>query len=195
MKLFATSALHARLLYPTWSFHHSACKRRQTITDQSSITPSSTAPAPSPTSSAAFCSQRSQQNHPSANSLPRQIPIDGQLLAAVPRVPSSEAFGRRPSASPKPTARAGPPSETPYRTVGLLLLIGSREHSIARVRYILMTRRSGTELDFAQGQRQRHGGERDQRQQPKRVHIAEVRGLRLQLLSDPLDGLLMRLHQ
>src|SRR5215469_17291009 len=38
----------------------------------------------------------SQANHPPATPLPTQIPIAGQLLTSFPRVPSSEAFGRRP---------------------------------------------------------------------------------------------------
>src|SRR5262245_39035326 len=47
------------------------------------------------------------------------------------------------------------------------------------------------ELDFAQGQRERHGGERDQHQDPEHVHVGEERRLRLHLLPDPLDGLLL----
>src|SRR5215831_12337150 len=38
----------------------------------------------------------SQANHPPATPLPSQIPIAGQLPTSFPRVPSSEAFGRRP---------------------------------------------------------------------------------------------------
>jgi len=78
------------------SFHPSACKHRHGITDWSSIAPSSTAAAASPQSSAAFTSCRSCQNHPSPKLLPRQIPIDRQTIIAFPRVPSSEAFRRRP---------------------------------------------------------------------------------------------------
>src|SRR5262249_48668644 len=63
-------------------FHHSACRRRQSITDQSSITPSSTATPPSPPPSAAFRSQRFAQNHPLPEPLPGQIPIDRQPLIA-----------------------------------------------------------------------------------------------------------------
>jgi hypothetical protein len=77
-------------------FHLGACKRRQQITDQSSIKPSSTAAAASPQSSAAFSSQRSLENHPPPKPLPRQIPIAGQPLTAFPRVRSSEASRRRP---------------------------------------------------------------------------------------------------
>ena len=97
-------------------FHHSACKRRQSTTDQSSITPSSTAATPSPPPSAAFRSQRSQQNHPPANSLPRQIPIDGQVLT---RCPAGSFFGgfRRPAFLPghrsrRAGIRTAPASET-----------------------------------------------------------------------------------
>ena len=66
------------------------------ITDQSSIRPSAALARPGPQSSAAFSSRQSPQNHPLPTPLRDQIPIDGQLLAAVPRVRSSEAFGRRP---------------------------------------------------------------------------------------------------
>src|SRR5262245_65761125 len=52
-----------------------------------------------------------------------------------------------------------------------------------------------TELDLAQGQRERHGGERDQHQHPEGVHVGEERRLCLYLLSDPLDRLLLRLEQ
>src|ERR1700731_457979 len=51
------------------------------------------------------------------------------------------------------------------------------------------------ELDLAQGQRERHGGKRDQHQHPERIHVAEVRRLSLHLLSDPLDGRVMSLRQ
>src|SRR5262249_5058674 len=51
------------------------------------------------------------------------------------------------------------------------------------------------ELDLAQGQRQRHGHERDQHQNPKHVHVGEERRLGLHLLPDPLDRLLLRLEQ
>src|SRR5216684_3671618 len=51
------------------------------------------------------------------------------------------------------------------------------------------------ELDLAQGKRERHGRKRDQHQDPERVHVSKERRLRLHLLSDPLNGLIMRLHQ
>ena len=50
-----------------------------------------------PLSSPALSSRRSPQNHPRLQPLRRQIPIVGQALTAFPRVPSSQAFGRRPS--------------------------------------------------------------------------------------------------
>src|SRR6516225_11599585 len=52
-----------------------------------------------------------------------------------------------------------------------------------------------TELDLAQGQRERHGCERDQHQHPEGVHVRKERRLCLYLLSDPLDRLLLRLEQ
>ena len=96
------------------SFHPSACKHRHGITDWSSIAPSSTAAAASPQSSAAFTSCRSCQNHPSPKLLPRQIPIDRQTIIAFPRVPSSEAFGRRLCTGSN--ARDAPASETLHDT-------------------------------------------------------------------------------
>jgi hypothetical protein len=77
-------------------FHSGARQRRQGLVGWSSITPSSTAAAASAQSSAAFISCRSRENHPSPTPLPRQIPIDRQTIIAFPRVPSSEAFRRRP---------------------------------------------------------------------------------------------------
>ena len=68
-----------------------------------------------PLSSPALSSRRSPQNHPRLQPLRRQIPIVGQALTASPRVPSSQAFGRRPSVRlhasttrrhPKPFTRA-----------------------------------------------------------------------------------------
>ena len=73
-------------------------KCRQDIIDQSPIRPSATLAGPGPQSSAALSSHQPAQNHPPPTPLPDQFPIDGQLLAAVPRVRFSEAFGRRPSA-------------------------------------------------------------------------------------------------
>jgi hypothetical protein len=58
-------------------------------------------------SSAAFSSQQSSQNRLPATPLSRQIPIDGQLPTAFPRVLSSEAFGRRPDTGSSARARAG----------------------------------------------------------------------------------------
>ncbi len=57
-----------------------------------------------------------------------------------------------------------------------------------------MARPGGTaQLDLPQGQCQRHGCERNQRQEPEGVHIAQKRGLRLQLLTNPLDCLVFGL--
>ena len=49
------------------------------------------------------------------------------------------------------------------------------------------------ELDFAQGKRERHGRERDQHQHPEGIHVGKERRLGLDLLSDPVDRLLVRL--
>ena len=59
-----------------------------------------------------------------------------------------------------------------------------------------MARRGSTsQFDFAQGERERNGGQRNQRQHSEGVHVGQVRRLRLHLLADPLDGLLMCLDQ
>ncbi len=91
--------------------HPGARKRRQRITNQPSISSPTTAAAVIPRSSTAFGSQRSSEKHPSPQPLPRQIPIDDQALIALPRVRSSEAFGRRSPYSGS-NARVGPASET-----------------------------------------------------------------------------------
>ena len=91
--------------------HPGARKRRQRITNQPSISSPTTAAAVIPRSSTAFGSQRSSEKHPSPQPLPRQIPIDDQALIALPRVRSSQAFGRR-SPYTGSNARVGPASET-----------------------------------------------------------------------------------
>src|SRR5947209_15975864 len=91
--------------------HPGARKRRQRITNQPSISSPTTAAAVIPRSSTAFGSQRSSEKHPSPQPLPHQIPIDDQALIALPRVRSSEAFGRR-SPYTGSNARVGPASET-----------------------------------------------------------------------------------
>ena len=91
-------------------FYSTAHKGHKPPTHRPSIKPSGTAAAVNPQLSAAFSSHRPGENHPPARSLPSQIPIDGEVLTAFPRVPSSEAFGRRPYTGS--TARAGPASET-----------------------------------------------------------------------------------
>ena len=54
---------------------------------------------------------------------------------------------------------------------------------------------STAELDLAQRQRERHGGKRDQHQDPECIHVGQEGRLDLHLLSDPLDGLVMCLRQ
>jgi hypothetical protein len=87
-------------------------KCRHDIIDEPPIRPSTMPAGPAPQSSAAFSSHQPAQNHPPPTPLPDQFPINGQLLAAVPQVRFSEAFGRRPSPLPGSTARAAPASET-----------------------------------------------------------------------------------
>ena len=56
-------------------------------------------------------------------------------------------------------------------------------------------RGAAAELDLAQGQRERNGGEREQHQDPEHVDIGKVGRLRLHLLADPGEGLLLRLGE
>jgi hypothetical protein len=79
-------------------FHSAMGKHLHDITDQSSIKPSATLARPGPQSSAALSPHHSAQNRLLPTPLRNQFPIDGQLRAALPRVRSSEAFGRRLSA-------------------------------------------------------------------------------------------------
>ena len=51
------------------------------------------------------------------------------------------------------------------------------------------------QFHITQGQRERHGCKRNQREHPERIHIGEERRLCLHLRSDPLDGLIVRLRQ
>lgn len=76
-------------------------KCRHDIIDQSPIRPSAPSAGPGPQSSVALSSHQPAQNHPPPAPLPDQFPIDGQLLAAVPRVRFSEAFGT-PALGPRP---------------------------------------------------------------------------------------------
>ena len=79
-----------------------ACERWHDITDQSAITPPSTAAATRLLSSAVRSSRQSSQNHPRLQPLHRQIPIDSQALTALPRVRSSEAWPLYPGRSLTP---------------------------------------------------------------------------------------------
>jgi hypothetical protein len=90
-------------------FHPSACKRRQGITDQFSISSSST-PSSGPSAIVSGFQLSAIFGKPSPpKPLPRQIPIDGQALTAFPRVRSSEAFRRRPLYWVNRSRRAGIP--------------------------------------------------------------------------------------
>ena len=60
------------------------------------------------------------------------------------------------------------------------------------VRSSMADMNSATELDRPQHKRERHGGKRDQHQNPKRIHVAQEGRLGLHLLSDPLHRLVMR---
>src|SRR5271155_4645786 len=118
--------------------HPGARNRRQRITNQPSISSPTTAAAVIPRSSTAFGSQRSSEKHPSPQPLPRQIPIDDQALIALPRVRSSEAFGRR-SPYTGSNARVGPASETlnePGGADGLapMAAVGAEPPKAARIR-------------------------------------------------------------
>jgi hypothetical protein len=92
-------------------FHLIACKRGQDITDQSSIRAVEYGSSGQSTTISGFQLSVIRGKHPPPKPLSHQIPIDGQALTACPRVPSSEAFGRRPLI-PDRSARAGPASET-----------------------------------------------------------------------------------
>jgi hypothetical protein len=132
-------------------FDPSTCKRRHGISHWSSITPSSTAAAASPQSSAACTSRRSWENHPSPKPLARQIPIGGQPLTAVPRVPSSGAFGRRPrSRSITRAGRHPKPFTIPVIPASAIKPPGStlKSHSWPRQRIVGLTRKRSFAPDF-----------------------------------------------
>ena len=92
------------------AFRPGPCKRPLDTADGFSVRPSSAA-APDPQSSAPLATQRAWEDHSPPKPLPHQIPIDRLLLAAFPRVPSSEAFRRRPPV-PGRWLATGPASET-----------------------------------------------------------------------------------
>jgi class 3 adenylate cyclase len=90
-------------------FYPAACERGHHITDPSPNTPPHRSTGLSTVITGAR-SRRSSQNHPGANSVPRQIPKDSQLLTTFPRVRSSVAFMRRLLTASTPLA--APASET-----------------------------------------------------------------------------------
>ena len=90
-------------------FHSSACKRRQGITDQFSIRPSSTAAAASLQSSAAFGSQRSSENHPPQS----RCPAKSRQTANRSPLSAGSFFGGSRTPVLYPVDRSpGPASET-----------------------------------------------------------------------------------
>src|ERR1700745_2491973 len=56
-------------------------------------------------------------------------------------------------------------------------------------------RSRAAKLHLAEKNGQRHGRKRDQHEDPEGIHIREEGGLRLQLLANPADCLLVRLGQ
>src|SRR5678809_59043 len=85
---------------------------------------------------------------------------------------------------------AWPPSHCPSIVV-VTSFIGADTNYLAS-----MANGSRTaECDLVQGERERHSAKRDQRQNPEGVHVGQERRLRLHLLSDPVDGLLVCLGQ
>src|SRR6266404_3943070 len=120
-RLLAASVRRSLSFPPPHPFHPNACKRRQSITDPASNRSPSVAAAISPRSPAASSSRRSSENYRPAKPLPRQIPIAGQLLTALPRVPSSEAFGRRPPTPGRSLAPGRHPKPFPKAAVKGLL--------------------------------------------------------------------------
>src|SRR6516165_5301809 len=81
--------------------------------------------------------------------LPQQIPIDGQTLFALPRVPSSEAFGRRLTLPCRPLATRRHPK--PFTTAVFLRVANNEGHRIIRRTlvsrtYAISSRASGLAL-------------------------------------------------
>ena len=82
---------------------------------------------------------------------------------------------------------------------GLRFLPDRQSSSLTRPRPAWLRSMAGmdgpSELDLAQGQRERHGRKRNQHQHPERIHVAKERRLCLHLRADPLDRLIVRLRQ
>lgn len=107
-------SIRRNFLFPArCPFYSRTGKRRHDTVDHYSIVPSAALADPVPPSLAASSSHQSAQNDLPPAPPRDQIPIAGQLFAAVPRVRSSEAFGRRPAGTlTGSNARAKPASET-----------------------------------------------------------------------------------
>ena len=78
--------------------------------DQAKITPSTAAAATNSPPRSSIRRRLRRPAHPQPKPPHRQIPIDGKLPPGSPRVPSWEAFGRRPSV--RRIGHHGPASET-----------------------------------------------------------------------------------
>src|SRR5271155_4703725 len=60
---------------------------------------------------------------------------------------------------------------------------------------LMCNRRRSAQLDLAQGKCERHSRSRDQRQRPEHIDVGKESRLRLHLLADPSEGLLVRQHR
>ena len=101
--------------------------------NQAKIALSTAAAATVPSSQSSIRRQLRRPAHPLLKPSPGQIPLEGDRLHGGPRVPSWEAFGRRPSARADRSPRAGIRNPSPKRTISASVW-GSRGQRITPVR-------------------------------------------------------------
>jgi integrase len=90
-----------------------ASNRTPYAVDQAKIALSTAAGAPDSPPQSSIRRRLPRPAHPQRKPPHRQIPIDGKAVARPPRVPSWEAFGRRPSARADRSRRAGVQNPSP----------------------------------------------------------------------------------
>jgi hypothetical protein len=109
---------------------------------------------------------------------PTTIPSASENLAPIIRSAPSSILQCRSSSRGSPQTSPCNPADTGLGSPRITSMAGGR---------------AATLLDLAQTQRERNRRQRQQHQHPEGVHVGEERCLQLHLLSDPREGLLLRL--
>jgi hypothetical protein len=122
-RLIAPSACRRTPLPASHRCRLAASNRTPYTVDQAKIALSTAAVAPNSPPQLSIRRRLRRPAHPQRKPPHRQIPIDG-TVARPPRVPSWEAFGRRPSARADRSPRAGIRNPSPEPTLSSMAEIG-----------------------------------------------------------------------